>query len=67
MVWFVVKLDMSKAYDQVEWTFLERIMGKLGFAASWIKLVMNCVKSVTSRVRVNRNLLECFTPERGLR
>lgn len=26
-----LKLDMNKAYDQIEWCFLERVMSKMGF------------------------------------
>ena len=38
-----IKLDMSKAYDRVEWRFLERIMQKLGFEDRWINLMMECI------------------------
>jgi len=30
-----VKLDMHKAYDRVEWIFLEKNMTKLGFDPRW--------------------------------
>jgi hypothetical protein len=51
-----VKLDMRKAYDRVEWNFLERIMEKMGFAEDWVRVVMNCVRSVSYRVKVKRKV-----------
>mgnify|MGYP003702766345 CR=1 FL=1 len=61
------KLDMSKAYDRVEWNFLRDMMLKLGFHSVWVDLIMKCVSTVTYRIRVNGELSEGFTPERGLR
>lgn len=38
-----LKIDISKAYDRVDWTFLEKIMLKLGFAERWVKMIMMCI------------------------
>lgn len=62
-----VQLDMNKAYDRVEWHFLESMMLKMGFAVQWVDTIMWCVRSVSYRVKVNRKFTEAFVPERGLR
>ena len=62
-----IKLDMSKAYDRVEWAYLEVIMRRLGFQDRWISLMMMCVNSVSYSVLVNGEPKGRFFPTRGLR
>lgn len=62
-----IKLDMMKAYDRVEWNYLQGIMLKLGFADSFVNTVMRCVRSVKFSVRVNGSLSQPFVPSRGIR
>jgi hypothetical protein len=61
-----VKLDMMKAYDRVEWHFLEAIMLRLGFSDTAVRLILKCVSSVRFTIKVNGELLPYFTPSRGL-
>jgi hypothetical protein len=61
------KLDLSKAYDRVDWMYLEGVLRKLGFDEKWIKWVMLCVSSVRYQVKVNGELTEFVIPTRGLR
>ena len=62
-----VKLDMSKAYDRIEWLFLEKMMHKLGFNDQWIQRIMLCVKSVSYKIKVNGECTDTILPQRGLR
>ena len=62
-----VKLDMLKAFDRVEWHYLESMMIQLGFCDKFVRLVMKCVSSVRFSVKVNGSLLPFFQPTKGLR
>jgi hypothetical protein len=62
-----VKVDMSKAYDRVEWSFLKEAMSRMGFAPRWVQLIMMCVSTVKYAVVVNGNPSGYFQPTRGLR
>ena len=62
-----VKLDMMKAYDRVEWIFLEHMMRKMGFSEGWISMIMRCVSTVRFSVRLNVGMSDSFSPSRGLR
>ncbi|KAA3482175.1 reverse transcriptase [Gossypium australe] len=64
---FALKLDMSKAYDRVEWDFLVGMMKALGFHVDWIVLVMRCISSVVYSVCLNGEDSEIFSPSRSLR
>ncbi|KAL0303026.1 UNVERIFIED_CONTAM: putative mitochondrial protein [Sesamum radiatum] len=62
-----LKLDISKAYDRVEWVFLERALLKLGFHSEFAKLIMSCVNSVSYSIMLESEPFGFIRPERGLR
>jgi hypothetical protein len=65
--YMAIKLDISKAYDRVEWLFLEEVMRQMGFGERWISLIMMCVTTVQYSILVNGSPCGLINPTRGIR
>ncbi|GAU34086.1 hypothetical protein TSUD_255820 [Trifolium subterraneum] len=62
-----LKIDISKAYDKVEWSFLKSMLIKMGFSETWVRWMMLCVSSVNYSALVNFEKVGPIHPGRGLR
>lgn len=62
-----IKLDMSKAYERVEWDFLKWMLDRLYFPSHVSSLIMHYVKSISFQVLINGKSSEHFKWECGLR
>ncbi|KAK2639047.1 hypothetical protein Ddye_026842 [Dipteronia dyeriana] len=62
-----LQLDMSKAYDRVEWCFLEGMIRRMGLSENWISKIMDCVSSVIYSFILNAKIRGNIKSSRGLR
>ncbi|GAU47312.1 hypothetical protein TSUD_283800 [Trifolium subterraneum] len=61
------KVDFEKAYDSVDWGYLDTIMRQMVFPTLWRKWIRECVSIATASVLVNGSPTDEFPLERGLR
>ena len=62
-----VKLDLQKAYDRVNWSFLVKVLQQFGFCPRFIGWISKCISTVSFSILVNGSITKHFRPSRGLR
>ncbi|XP_019253854.1 PREDICTED: uncharacterized protein LOC109232542 [Nicotiana attenuata] len=63
----MMKVDMMKAYDSVEWVYLEQLLEYLCFPTKFINWVRTCVSTVSYSIMINGELTKPFEAAKGLR
>ncbi|GJR64461.1 RNA-directed DNA polymerase, eukaryota, reverse transcriptase zinc-binding domain protein [Tanacetum coccineum] len=62
-----LKIDLQKAYDTVNWNFLEDILNGFGFHGKMVNWTMKCVTSTSFSIVVNGESCGFFKGRRGIR
>ena len=47
------KLDIEKAYDQINWNFLTTVLIKMGFKEKWLGWMKWCISTASFSVMLN--------------
>ena len=59
------KLDIEKAYDQINWKFILKVLKKMGFGNKWVNWIEWCISTATFSVLVNGSPLAFLGAREG--
>ncbi|CAA7034130.1 unnamed protein product [Microthlaspi erraticum] len=62
-----INIDISKAFDSVQWSFLLNTLSAMNLPATFIHWISLCITTATFSVQVNGELAGFFRSARGLR
>ena len=65
--YMIIKIDLEKAYDRLEWGFVRNMSSSLNFHMDTVELILSCISTTSVSLHFNGEQLEEFQPSRGLR
>ena len=67
MGYMAIKIDLEKAYDKLEWSFIRDMLIRENLLADLIDIIMSCISMVSTSVLFNGETLDLIYPSRGIR
>lgn len=65
--YMIIKLDLEKAYDRLEWHFIMDTLAKLGLPVDLCHVIFHCISSASFSVNWNGQALHPIRSTRGIR
>ena len=65
--YMALKIDLEKAYDKLEWSFIRDMLFKANLPEDLIGIIMSCISTISTEILVNGEALEPIYPSRGIR
>lgn len=62
----ILQVDFEKAFDSIQWSFLDHMLSKLGFCELWRSWIYQCISSATISILINGSPTKDFHMGRGL-
>lgn len=63
----VIKIDLEKAYDRLDWNFIRDTLREAGLNEEWVRIIMECVETTNLSICWKGDNTEYFRPSRGIR
>lgn len=63
--YMALKIDLEKANDKLEWSFIRDTLIRLNLPRNLIELIMSCISSVSTSILFNGGALDTFMPTRN--
>eukprot|EP00253_Pinus_taeda_P011126 PITA_11126 len=63
----ILKLDLSKAFDKLSWTYIQKMLNAFGFSPMWTRWIMSLITSSFFSILVNGIPSWPFSPSRGIK
>jgi hypothetical protein len=62
-----IKIDLEKAYDRLNWNFIEKCLEDCKFPPKLIQVIHHCISSPSYKIMWNGEKTDSFNPTRGIR
>ena len=62
----IIKVDLERAYDQLEWSFMRSMLVSLGFHLDTVELILSCISTTMAALLFNGDQIGEICPSHGL-